>query len=669
MKTALLLGSILFFWGCSNGGSDSDPCQGVTCNNHGSCVVTSGNPGCNCDAGYYADGLSCLERQTEGCSSDLECNNGDGKTTCDLTTGSSTYKQCIEPQLFSCNQCQAWERCNDGNTACDLLVDKCNSDADCASRSDGQTKCGGNDAHSCVEPDVVVDPCKDQKCSGQGVCKVVNNSATCDCFSGFEADGLTCVSTATSCDTMSCGDNGTCTEVGGVRCLCDYHYVQSGGRCVFLVDLFNEALADSDQEKLDIFWTNYDGPIRWSGKILFVTRAQPEEQIKVAGDFNSWDPNTHPMSKPFDETFRFLETPVTNSDDEVIGYKYISGSGDWYADVDNHIYHFDNADNNSFAYPTNRSRLLKYDIPSPELGDDERTVFVYLPGAYFTTRIELAVIYMQDGHNLFDGNPEAIYGTWGVAGTLESMITANEMKPAIVIGIRPNERMDEYLYTAITRNGSQSTPKLDLYIKYLKETLIPVINRTFRVSTHKDDTVMAGSSLGGISSFMIGWQNSDIFGKVGVFSPSFWIGEPDGEDTADAQSVREMVQAATTVPELKIYLDCGNTDQDGSISYTSDSRVHTDHVRNALIAKGWDSRDEWLEDGEVAPIDYPTDTSYITVPTLFWRVDTPEGYSSYLDYLKPEHNLLHLVGEDHKHNEAAWRDRFRAAMMFLLPKQ
>jgi len=43
-------------------GMASDPCKGVSCSNHGNCVVVDGNPVCACEEGYAPDevsGLSC----------------------------------------------------------------------------------------------------------------------------------------------------------------------------------------------------------------------------------------------------------------------------------------------------------------------------------------------------------------------------------------------------------------------------------------------------------------------------------------------------------------------------------------------------------------------------------------------------------------------------------
>ena len=59
MRTmAPCLALVLLAGGCK-AGSD-DPCAGITCSGHGSCVVVDGEAVCECDDGYEPDGLSCM---------------------------------------------------------------------------------------------------------------------------------------------------------------------------------------------------------------------------------------------------------------------------------------------------------------------------------------------------------------------------------------------------------------------------------------------------------------------------------------------------------------------------------------------------------------------------------------------------------------------------------
>ena len=51
---------------CGGGGSDPDPCDGVTCSFHGTCIVENETARCDCAPGYEEQGLACVEATTDG---------------------------------------------------------------------------------------------------------------------------------------------------------------------------------------------------------------------------------------------------------------------------------------------------------------------------------------------------------------------------------------------------------------------------------------------------------------------------------------------------------------------------------------------------------------------------------------------------------------------------
>ena len=69
-----------------------DPCEGVTCSNHGTCTVSQGQASCDCEAGYHADGLACVQ-DTGGpcdgvtCSDHGICSVVDGAALCTCDSG------------------------------------------------------------------------------------------------------------------------------------------------------------------------------------------------------------------------------------------------------------------------------------------------------------------------------------------------------------------------------------------------------------------------------------------------------------------------------------------------------------------------------------------------------------------------------------------------------
>ncbi len=148
-----------------------------------------------------------------------------------------------------------------------------------------------------------------------------------------------------------------------------------------------------------------------------------------------------------------------------------------------------------------------------------RRIWIYLPEGYEKTKKHYPVIYMQDGQNLFDEFTSA-FGEWGVDECLDSLIKKG--KPGcIVIGIDNGpRRINEYNPYDVKQFGKGEGDK---YLEFLVKILKPFIDKQYRTLPSKDNTIIAGSSVGGLISYYAMLQYPDVFGKAGIFSPSFWL--------------------------------------------------------------------------------------------------------------------------------------------------
>ena len=173
----------------------------------------------------------------------------------------------------------------------------------------------------------------------------------------------------------------------------------------------------------------------------------------------------------------------------------------------------------------------KYDVPrSPQvivINDSfympqlnaKRRVWMYVPKSY-NGKKRYPVLYMHDGQNLFDESI-AFSGEWGVDEYLDQ-----SKKECIVIGIDngSSERMQEYNAYDNTKFGKG---KGKLYADFIVQTLKPYIDKTYATLKDKNNTFLAGSSMGGLISYYTALKYPNTFGKIGVFSPSFWICMPE----------------------------------------------------------------------------------------------------------------------------------------------
>jgi predicted alpha/beta superfamily hydrolase len=156
----------------------------------------------------------------------------------------------------------------------------------------------------------------------------------------------------------------------------------------------------------------------------------------------------------------------------------------------------------------------------PKLGF-ARKLRVYLPPEYAKDSQRYPVLYMFDGQNLFD-EATSYAGEWGVDETMDAL--AEEGFPAIVIGIdhggeqRFNELIPYWNVRFLPNSGA-------LFIDDVVHAIKPFVDANYRTLPDRNHTAVVGSSLGGLSADYAIHRYPEVFGKAGVFSPSYWVSE------------------------------------------------------------------------------------------------------------------------------------------------
>lgn len=144
-----------------------------------------------------------------------------------------------------------------------------------------------------------------------------------------------------------------------------------------------------------------------------------------------------------------------------------------------------------------------------------KKVWLYLPHDYKDSKKSYPVIYMHDGQNLFDAKASA-YGEWDADRVLDSL-----KAEVIVVGIEHggDKRIEELTPYPHPEHGGGGADK---YLEFMVNTVKPYVDNNYRTKKNKDHTVVLGSSLGGLVSYYALLKYPDVFGKAGIFSPSFW---------------------------------------------------------------------------------------------------------------------------------------------------
>jgi enterochelin esterase-like enzyme len=223
--------------------------------------------------------------------------------------------------------------------------------------------------------------------------------------------------------------------------------------------------------------------------------------------------------------------------------------------------------NNSVASGT----VEKHTIHS-ELLKNDHDLSVYLPAGYKPVGTPYHLVIIFDESAYLTKVPTPVI--------LDNLIGAKKIPPTVAVLIaNPNSdtRMKE-----LSPNAK--------FADFLAGELVPWIRAHYHVTHDPADTVVAGSSLGGLAATYAGHQHSEVFGNVLCQSGSFWwapdhsAAPADGTMTETGWMAKQFI--ASPKLKLKFYLDAGTFEYDvlgtgGSILETSR------HMRDVLLAKGY----------------------------------------------------------------------------------
>ena len=192
---------------------------------------------------------------------------------------------------------------------------------------------------------------------------------------------------------------------------------------------------------------------------------------------------------------------------------------------------------------------------------------------------------MHDAQNLFDAKT-SFAGEWNVDETLDSLNAE-----VIVVGIEHGneKRLDELTPFKNEKYGGGNGDK---YLDFIVTTLKPYIDKTYKTKPNKKNTAIFGSSLGGLISYYAVLKYPEVFGKAGVFSPSFWF----------SKDIFEMTQKTKKL-KAKIYFMCGDNEDAEMVPdvnkmvYLVDSiRCHCLALNKTEIVKGGQHNEKlWRE--------------------------------------------------------------------------
>ena len=235
------------------------------------------------------------------------------------------------------------------------------------------------------------------------------------------------------------------------------------------------------------------------------------------------------------------------------------------------------------AQSTASNRVSTFTIEAPQLNTN-KTIWVYLPKSYETSEKNYPVTYMFDAQNLFDAESSYV-GEWKVDEYLDTL-SNNE---SIIIGIEHgnDKRIEELTpYKHETYGGGKGESFLD-FIKY---TVKPHVDISYRTLPEVQHTTIFGSSIGGLMAFYAVLKYPETFRNAGIFSPAFWV-NPEIYDFAKTVSINK---------QSHFYFLAGTEESDTMISEVEkmivilkENGVNTNNIKRNIIEGGKHNEELW----------------------------------------------------------------------------
>lgn len=281
-------------------------------------------------------------------------------------------------------------------------------------------------------------------------------------------------------------------------------------------------------------------------QVTFIIESLPattpeEDFIYIAGTLNGWNPGDENFKLEKNSEGKFQIVLEEQAEGTSVEFKFTRG--DWGTvekdengqEMGDRQFTYGNNETVSFQIATwadggsggggstaaENVSILSDDFYMPQL-DRNRRVWLYLPPGYEESQMRYPVLYMHDGQNLFDSFT-SFSGEWEVDETLNELASQGYQVP-IVIGIDNGggHRLDEYSAWVNSQYGGGEGRE---YIEFIVETLKPYVDENYRTLPNKETTGIMGSSLGGLISQFGAFEHSNVFGKAGLFSPSYWYSD------------------------------------------------------------------------------------------------------------------------------------------------
>lgn len=207
---------------------------------------------------------------------------------------------------------------------------------------------------------------------------------------------------------------------------------------------------------------------------------------------------------------------------------------------------------------------VQLQLDAPAFAPERIKLAVYLPPGYAgAPRRRYPVLYANDGQDM---------AAVELQQTLARLYRERAIEPVIVVAIRMlDDRASGYglFDRASARSlvgGSRIGPigvRAQDYSAWVATVLVPYVDAHYRTRRLARGRTMLGWSLGALNAFSLGWQYPEVFGRIGAFSPSFWLAADRSSATAiqHTRLAQSMVDRGPRRAGLKFWFAAGTAEE------------------------------------------------------------------------------------------------------------
>jgi predicted alpha/beta superfamily hydrolase len=190
-------------------------------------------------------------------------------------------------------------------------------------------------------------------------------------------------------------------------------------------------------------------------------------------------------------------------------------------------------------------RFIEYEHVAAK-GLPEQRLTIWLPPGYDASDRHYPVIYMHDGHNLFDPAKSNFNKVWAADKAVGDLANAGTIEPHIIVGIWApgSARYRQYLPRSAhlaadprlrgAMDALANGPVIsDAYLGWIAGDLKAWVDGSFRTRPGRDDTAIAGSSMGGLMSCYAFLERPQVFGRAACVSSHWPAVDPQLLDGTD----------------------------------------------------------------------------------------------------------------------------------------